>query len=270
MKIRSRLRQVKRDHAGDGGGAVGAHAVLLAVGLDEGSAHLARAADDEHAPARRRRRQVRAAHCQRRRNRVLGTHQWHDALGHRPLDIEERVEGVRVRLIGRVHRALLQVQRARVVLEDEEAVAAARGNVHLLPVVLGEHDAAPAAKGGRALAEVGDDVVERAARARDELAVRRAVQPAQRVLARLRERDLLPVLLQRLVVLGLVVELVEVAARVAEAVEGRHRRAVHWERLSDGRHVRRVGGRRAAARKGKSKSGHESHPTKVQLQNSST
>ena len=120
--------------------------------------------------------------------------------------LTKRIEGVGVRLVLGIERALLQVERARVVLKREEAVPALGRHVDLLLVVLGEQDAAPAAKGGRALAEVRDHVVKRAAHARDELAVGRAVQATERVLAGARERDLLPLLLQALVVLGPAVE----------------------------------------------------------------
>lgn len=117
-------------------------------------------------------------------------------------------------------------------------MAAPSGNVHLLLVLLGEHHAAPAAVGGRALSKVRDHVVEGSTHARDELAVRRAVEAAERIPAGGGEGDLLPLLAEGGVVGGLVVQLVEVAARVAETVEAGHTGAVNREGLRGGRHGR--------------------------------
>ena len=83
----------------------------------------------------------------------------------------------------------------------------------------------------------GDDIVEGAAHAGDELAMGRAVQAAHRVLLRRGERHLLPILLKRLVVLLLVVQLVEVASRISEAVERRHARAIERQLGGHRRHV---------------------------------
>jgi len=66
--------------------------------------------------------------------------------------------------------------------EAWDAGAARWDEAYLLLVGLGEGDAAPAPERGAALPEVGDDVVEGAAHARDELAEGRAVEAAQRVL----------------------------------------------------------------------------------------
>mmetsp|Transcript_27953 Transcript_27953/g.82450 ORF Transcript_27953/g.82450 Transcript_27953/m.82450 type:complete len:502 (-) Transcript_27953:241-1746(-) len=184
LRLHRRLREVEMDHPLGGRRRVGAYAVACAKGLDQRAAHLPRASDDQHAATRRVAAQLGPSYRQEGRRLVLGRHHRHHPLGHRPLDVDERVEGVGIRLLGGVEASLLQVQSARVVLEGEEAVPAAARHKHLLLVLVCEQDATPPAKRRRAVAEIGDHIVEGTANAGDELAVRRAVQPSQRVLLR--------------------------------------------------------------------------------------
>ena len=194
-----------------------------------------------------------------RRERRLGRHHRHHPLGHRPLDVDERVEGVGIRLRwawrllyvsgvsgvvsevcrrvsgvpgrgrGGAHASLAGLKhpscryrahvssskvkkpcpqppgtntcgrRAQGKIVTDSAWARHARRLHgrrrsgdggsaaaalLLLVLVCEQDATPPAKRRRAVAEIGDHIVEGTANAGDELAVRRAVQPSQCVLLR--------------------------------------------------------------------------------------